>query len=153
MDQWKAEIREYTISELASEFSVTARALRFYEDKGLLRPTRSGQSRIYSAADRAQLRLILRGKRVGFTLNEIREMMNLETLDSGEFIHTERSLRRFKARIKTLKQQRFDIDLSISDLEAGCAWLEAQIAKREPSDEIKRNAMAFEALALARLET
>jgi DNA-binding transcriptional MerR regulator len=153
MDRDSAEIREYTISQLAMEFGVTARALRFYEDKGLLRPSRSGSSRIYSASDRARVRLILRGKRVGFTLDEIRQMMDLETLDSGGLIHMNTSLKQFRARISALEQQRSDIDLSIADLKAGCAWLEARLVDREPSDEIKRNAMAFEALALARLET
>jgi len=147
------ESSEFSIRELAAEFGVTARTLRFYEDKGLLQPKRSGQSRIYSAADRARLRLILRGKRVGFTLEEIREMMDLESLDSGGVVHLELSLRRFRDRIKTLKQQRSDIKLSIAELEAGCAWMEARLIEREPSEEIKRNARAFEALALARLET
>ncbi|MCF6293383.1 MAG: MerR family DNA-binding transcriptional regulator [Robiginitomaculum sp.] len=153
MDRDSAEIREYTISQLAMEFGVTARALRFYEDKGLLRPSRSGSSRIYSASDRARVRLILRGKRVGFTLDEIKQMMDLETLDSGGLIHMNTSLQQFRARISALEQQRADIDLSIADLKAGCAWLEARLVDREPSEEIKRNAMAFEALALARLET
>ncbi len=147
------ESQKYTISELAAEFGVTARTLRFYEDKGLLQPMRSGQTRVYSAADRARLRLILRGKRVGFTLEEIREMMDLETLESGGTIHLSISLQRFRDRIKDLKQQRSDIKLSIAELEAGCAWIEARLAAREPSEKIKRNARAFEALALARLET
>ncbi|VAV88837.1 Transcriptional regulator, MerR family [hydrothermal vent metagenome] len=153
MKHLDSNVRDYSISELAAEFAVTARTLRFYEDKGLLRPTRSGQTRVYSASDHARLRLILRGKRVGFTLDEIREMMDLETLDSGSIIHMNTSLRRFRARILALKQQRADIDLSIADLEAGCAWLDARLVDREPSEEIKRNAQAFEALALARLET
>jgi len=153
MGRESIEIREYTISQLAVEFGVTARALRFYEDKGLLRPSRSGSSRVYSASDRARVRLILRGKRVGFTLDEIRQMMDLETLDSGGLIHMNTSLQQFRAKIAALQQQRSDIDLSIADLQAGCAWLEARLVDREPSEEIKRNAMAFEALALARLET
>ena len=116
MDRDSAEIREYTISQLAMEFGVTARALRFYEDKGLLRPSRSGSSRVYSASDRARVRLILRGKRVGFTLDEIKQMMDLETLDSGGLIHMNTSLKQFRARISALEQQRADIDLSIADL-------------------------------------
>ncbi len=147
------ESQKYTISELAAEFGVTARTLRFYEDKGLLQPMRSGQTRVYSATDRARLRLILRGKRVGFTLEEIREMMDLETLESDGTIHLSISLQRFRDRIKDLKQQQSDIKLSIAELEAGCAWIEARLAAREPSETIKRNARAFEALALARLET
>ncbi len=152
MKHLRSEIRDYSISELANEFAVTARALRFYEDKGLLAPARSGQARVYSPADRARLRLILRGKRVGFTLDEIREMMDLEELDSGGELHLATSLRRFKQRIAALKQQRSDIGVSIAELEAGCAWMQARLVDREPSNEIKRNARAFEALALARLE-
>jgi len=152
MEQWDSKIRNYSISELASEFGVTARTLRFYEDKGLLNPKRSGQMRIYSGADRARLRLILRGKRVGFTLEEIREMMELKTLDAGGTVHLSVSLQRFRNQINTLKQQRSDIELSIAELEAGCAWLEAKMINREPSEEIKQSARAFEALALARLE-
>jgi len=153
MQELNSTIRDYSISELAAEFGVTARTLRFYEDKGLLRPSRAGQSRVYSGADRARVRLILRGKRVGFTLDEIHEMMDLESLDSDGFLDVKASIQRFRARILALKQQQSDIELSIADLEAGCAWLEARKLHREPSAEVKRNAQAFEALALARLET
>lgn len=144
--------RTYSISELAAEFAVTARTLRFYEDKGLLSPSRQGQVRVYSAADRARLRLILRGKRVGFSLDEIREMMDLESLAPGSPVHLGLSLKRFRARIDALKQQRRDIDDAIEELETGCAWMQARLADLEPSDELKSRARAFEALARARLE-
>src|SRR5690554_8102312 len=74
--------RTYSISELASEFDVTTRSIRFYEDQGLLHPTRRGQTRIYSSKDRVRLKLILRGKRLGFSLAETRELFDLwdETL-------------------------------------------------------------------------
>ncbi|PHS24113.1 MAG: transcriptional regulator [Robiginitomaculum sp.] len=142
----------WTISELAEEFSVTARALRFYEDKGLLTPTRHGQARVFSATDRARLRLILRGKRVGFSLEEIREMLDLESITSGSPQHLGVWLTRFRARIEVLKQQRRDIDGAIEELETGCAWMEARQADLEPSAELKSRARAFEALARARLE-
>lgn len=144
--------RTYSISELATEFSVTARALRFYEDKGLLSPSRQGQARIYSAADRARLRLILRGKRVGFSLDEIGEMMNLESMGSGSPLHLNLALKRFADRIEALKQQRRDIDDAIAELQTGRAWMLARLADSEPSDELKSRARAFEALARARLE-
>jgi DNA-binding transcriptional MerR regulator len=144
--------RTYSISELAEEFSVTARALRFYEDKGLLTPSRQGQTRVFSAADRARLRLVLRGKRVGFSLEEIREMLDLESITSGSPQHLGLWLKRFSARIDVLKQQRRDIDDAIEELQAGCAWMEARQADLEPSEELKSRARAFEALARARLE-
>ena len=73
----------YTITDLAEEFGVTARALRFYEDRGLLSPARDGLNRVYSYRDRGRLQLILRGKRVGFSLAEIREMIDLYDLGDG----------------------------------------------------------------------
>jgi DNA-binding transcriptional MerR regulator len=72
-------LKTYTISELAREFQVTPRALRFYEDKGLLSPTRDGLNRVYSVRDRARLKLILQGKSVGFSLSDIREILDLYT--------------------------------------------------------------------------
>ncbi len=144
--------RTWTISELAEEFSVTARALRFYEDKGLLNPARHGQARVFSATDRARLRLILRGKRVGFSLEEIREMLDLESITKGSPQHLGVWMKRFRARIEVLKQQRRDIEGAIEELEAGCAWMEARQADLEPSEELKSRARAFEALARARLE-
>lgn len=74
---------EYNISELSSEFNITPRALRFYEDKGLIKPIRNGQNRIYSRKDHARIIWILRGKRVGFSLSEISEVLNLYYQDNG----------------------------------------------------------------------
>ena len=88
----------YTISDLCEEFEVTARALRFYEDEGLIAPTRHGLSRVYSWRDRARLAWILRGKRVGFSLAEIREMIDLYDLNDGR------------------EAQRRDIDATITEL-------------------------------------
>lgn len=141
----------FSIRDLAETFDVTARTLRYYEQKGLLSPTRRGATRLYSAADRARLALILRGKRVGFTLDEIKEMLDLEQLDQRGTAHLEDSLIRFRARINDLKRQREDIEESIAELEAGCAWMENRLANREPPDDIKRRARAFELLAAARL--
>ena len=143
----------YTISDLAREFGVTARAIRFYEDQGLLHPSRDGRKRVFSAADRARLRLILRGKRVGFSLAEIKEMLDLEALGAGGKAHIEDALRRFRERIAALRVQRRDITASIEELEAGCTWMEERLADRDPPEDLKRSARAFEALARARLET
>jgi len=142
---------EFTIRELAERFDVTPRTLRFYEQKGLLNPRRRGATRLYSAADRARLALILRGRRVGFSLEDIRDMLEIETLDSRSHDQMQRALARFRERIAVLKRQRDDIEASIEELDAGCRWLEERLANREPPEEIKRRARAFEALAAARL--
>ena len=142
---------EHTIRELADRFDVTARTLRFYEQKGLLNPKRRGATRIYSAADAARLDLILRGRRVGFTLEEIKEMQELERLDEGSRLHMESTLARFNHRIAALERQRADIEHALAELKAGCSWLEERIADRDPPEDIKRRARAFEALAAARL--
>jgi DNA-binding transcriptional MerR regulator len=142
---------EFTIRTLSAEFGVTARALRFYEQKGLLAPDRRGAARIYSATDRARLALILRGKRVGFSLDEIRDMLDLEAITSGDNAALSTMLGRFRDRIAALESQREDIDAAISELESGCLWMQERLADREPSDDVKRRARAFEALADARM--
>jgi DNA-binding transcriptional MerR regulator len=143
---------EYTIREIAERYGVTARTLRYYEQEGLLHPRREGAKRLYNKADRARLELILRGKRVGFALEDIKEMLDVQLLGKGTNRDAlQKSIDRFGERIEALEQQRADIDESISELSAGKRWLEERLADREPSDDIKRRARAFEALAQARL--
>lgn len=142
----------FTIRDLAEEFDVTARALRFYETKGLLRPMRRGQARIYSATERARLALILRGKRVGFSLDEIKELLDLHEMDPGQRDALAGMLERMRARRVDLERQRADIEHAIVDLENGCEWLEARLADREPSSDLKARAAAFEALAKSYLK-
>jgi DNA-binding transcriptional MerR regulator len=143
---------EYTIREIAERYGVTARTLRYYEQEGLLHPRREGAKRLYNKADRARLELILRGKRVGFALEDIKEMLDVQLLGKGTNRDAlQKSIDRFGERIDALKQQRADIDESISELSAGKRWLEERLADREPSDDLKRRARAFEALAQARL--
>lgn len=141
----------FSIRDLVDEFGVTARALRFYEDKGLLAPHRSGQTRVYSQEDRARLFLILRGKRVGFSLDDIKEMLDVRALDPGRHDELARVKSRFLDRIQALREQRDDIDAAIAELEAGCDWLDARLEQREPPEHLKKSAAAFEALARARL--
>jgi DNA-binding transcriptional MerR regulator len=109
--------RRYAIGELCEAFGITARALRFYEDEGLIAPERRGTARFYSDRDRARLSWILRGKRVGFSLNEIREMLDLYDLGDQRRTQRQVTIERCQQRIDALKRQKNDIDATIAELE------------------------------------
>lgn len=126
------ERRAYSIRQLCREFGVTARALRFYEDKGLLAPDRKGQTRVYGHRDRVRLKLILQGKRVGFSLTEIRELLDLYDRKDGGAIQMAASLAKFRTQIDALTRQREDIDAAIDTLTTGCAWLEERLSQMRP---------------------
>lgn len=124
--------RTFTIRQLCIEFKVTPRALRFYEDKGLLSPARDGLNRVYNHRDRARLTLILRGKRVGLSLSEIREILDLYKVEDGGATQSAKSLRKFKERIVAFEAQREDIDHALAELRGACERLEAQLANARP---------------------
>ena len=124
--------RTYSIRQRCQEFGCTPRALRFYEDKGLLFPAREGQNRIYSHKDRGRLQLILRGKRVGLSLAEIGEMLDLYEIGDGGVQQAARSVRRFREQVAVLEAQRADLDKAIADLNEAIAILEQKLADARP---------------------
>ena len=103
--------KQYTISELSKEFDITTRAIRFYEDQGLLKPEREGQKRIYSAGDRVLLKLILRGKRLGFTLSESRALFEMYDPASGNAKQLKQFLSMLDEKEMLLDQQLHDIEV------------------------------------------
>jgi DNA-binding transcriptional MerR regulator len=121
--------RTFTIRQLCLEFKCTARALRFYEDKGLLSPSRQGLNRIYSYQDHARLVLILRGKRVGLSLAEIREILLLYDKGDGGAKQNAKALTKFKERIVALEAKRRDVDEAIAELRDACERMEEFLAK------------------------
>lgn len=124
--------RTYTIRQLCLEFKCTPRALRFYEDKGLLTPARDGMNRVYSYRDRARLQLILRGKRVGLSLSEIGEILDLYEVDENGAQQAAKSLKKFQERIVALEQQKKDIDDAIAQLQTGVAAMEQRLTDTRP---------------------
>jgi len=118
MQQTEKERAEFSIGELATEFDVTPRAIRFYEDHGLLAPKRAGQRRIYSPRDRTRLKLTLRGKRLGLTLSEIRELIDMYEPGRDERPQLKRFLAVLESHKASLLQQRRDIEAQLTELEA-----------------------------------
>lgn len=107
----------YSISDLAGEFGITTRAIRFYENRGLLTPRRERQRRIYSRRDRTRLKLILRGKRLGMTLAEMKEVFDLYDMAHGEERQLERYLEILQEKRDGLLRQRQDLEDALSELE------------------------------------
>ncbi|MEH6402787.1 MAG: MerR family DNA-binding transcriptional regulator [Sneathiella sp.] len=123
------EEMRYSITNLAEEFGVTSRTIRFYEDKGLVSPEREGLTRVYSRSDRARLKLILRGRRLGFSLQDMKKMIELydpsqESMDQLKF-----TLQKCEDQLTKLKSQRTDINEAISELEQGIYDLKEYAAK------------------------
>jgi DNA-binding transcriptional MerR regulator len=117
--------RIYSIAELAREFGITARTIRFYEDEGLIKPKRQGLTRLYSAHDRVRLGWILRGKRLGFSLAEIKQLLDLYQVDRTGVQQLKELLRRSRLHIADLAHKRNDLDQHIAEFRD----VETQVAK------------------------
>ena len=107
----------YTISELTREFDVSTRTLRFYEDEGLIQPARRGRTRLFRPADRHLIRQILRGKRLGFSINEIREIIQIYREPPGEVGQLNLLLRRIEEKKEELRQKRRDLEDTLAELD------------------------------------
>jgi len=107
----------FTITELTKEFGISTRTIRFYEDEGLIKPVRRGRTRLFRPTDRRRLMFILRGKRLGFSIAEIREIMNMYKEPPGEEGQLRLLIRRINEKRKELEQKRVDIDLTIQELD------------------------------------
>ena len=129
------ERSEYSIGDLAREFDVTTRAIRFYEDQGLLAPRREGQRRIYTLRDRARLKLTLRGKRLGLTLSEIRELIDMYEPGRDERPQLARFLAVLEQHKALLEQQRGDLEAQLSEITA----FEKRIRKRLGAERRRRS--------------
>ncbi|HEY5774779.1 MAG TPA: MerR family DNA-binding transcriptional regulator [Xanthomonadales bacterium] len=110
--------RTYSISELADEFAITTRTIRFYEEKGYLSPRREGTRRIYTPADRTSLRLILRGKRLGLSLDETADMIKMYGSPRGNQIQLEKFIARIGEKRAELERKRRDLEVLMNDLQS-----------------------------------
>lgn len=142
--------RTYTIRQLCNEFKVTPRALRFYEDKGLLSPARDGLNRIYNHRDRARLILILRGKRVNLSLAVIRDILDLYKSDETGAAQLAKSVRKFREQIVALEAQREDLDHAVAELKEAVAVFESRLAQVRP--DLLPQAADYDTVLRARLD-
>ncbi len=122
--------RIYSIAELAREFAITARTIRFYEDEGLIKPRRQGLTRLYSAGDRTRLGWILRGKRMGFSLAEIKELLDLYQVDRTGVQQLRELLRRSRLHIEDLERRKRDLDAHIEEFRDVERQAAAELKKR-----------------------
>lgn len=130
MNQKQPSQSTFSITELSRELNITTRSIRHYEDIGLITPKRQGQTRIYSPADRTKLMLILRGKRLGFSLEESREIIEMYNPSKGNKDQLEKLIQRIEIQKTKLKQQKNDINKMMRDLkEAKNVCLEALCEK------------------------
>lgn len=126
----ETERAEFSISELAREFDVTPRAIRFYEDQGLLAPRRQGQRRIYTPRDRTRLKLTLRGKRLGLSLAEIRELIDMYEPGRDDRPQLERFRDLLEAHRCSLLQQRADLEAQLAEIQTFEKRVQLRLRKR-----------------------
>jgi len=126
----RSDQETFHIRDLTREFGVTARTLRFYEERGLISPRRDRQERIYSRRDRARLKLVLMGKSVGFSLDGICAMLDLYDVGDGQTTQLNVALGRFREQIEKLKLQRRDLDRAITELERASELIATKLAPR-----------------------
>lgn len=124
-------LRLYSIGDLATEFAISPRAIRFYEDQGLIKPQRIGGNRVYTPGDRARLVLVLRGKRLGFSLADIRELLDLYDVDPGHLGQLRATLDKGRARIAELERQRKEIAATLGELREIESTIQTMIRERE----------------------
>ena len=117
-----------TIREMCDAFEVTPRTLRFYEAKELLFPIREGQKRLFTRRDRARLKLILRGKRFGFSLEDIRQLLDLYDMGDQQKTQMAETLKLARQRLREMERQRDELDQAIEELAAQIAWGEERFA-------------------------
>ncbi len=122
--------RIYSIAELAREFAITARTIRFYEDEGMIKPRRQGLTRLYSAGDRTRLGWILRGKRLGFSLAEIKQLLDLYQVDRTGVQQMRELLRRSRQHISDLERKRNDLDAHIGEFKEVEKQVTAELKQR-----------------------
>ena len=122
-----------TIREMCDAFEVTPRTLRFYESKELLFPLRLGQKRLFTKRDRARLKLILRGKRFGFSLEEIRQLLDLYHVGDQQQTQLERTYELASERLRALEAERDEMDRNIADLREQLKWGEKMLASIQSS--------------------
>ena len=122
--------RIYSIAELSREFAITPRTIRFYEDEGLIKPRRQGLTRLYSAGDRTRLSWILRGKRLGFSLSEIRELLDLYQVDRTGIQQLRELLRRSRLHVAELERRKRDLDAHIEEFRTVEGQVGAELRQR-----------------------
>ena len=125
----------FTIGDLSREFGVTLRTLRFYEDKGLLNPKRQGTTRLYDRRDRARLKLVFLGKRLGFSLSEIKEVLDLYDLGDNQETQFRVALEKFRSQIKVLEQHKAEIEQAIDELTETMIVVSQKLQNRAVDDQ------------------
>jgi len=126
--------RTYSISELAREFDITPRTIRYYEAEGLIAPLREGQKRIYSARDRVRLALVLRGKRLGFSLAEAKEVIDLYATPQGEAGQLRTMLEKLDKKRALLEEKRRDLEISLANMDSYAERCRERLAALEAAE-------------------